>query len=727
MATKIDHVNVPKNNNTIQTCVLSVFSKTGQHKLCETYLLKHILSNKQYPDSTHPALTSLSPLTTPTNPIKDPPNLDTLSCHLCDVIFSSREEMLEHYRDDWHRYNLRLQLAGKKAVGEQEFGLLLSQDISSISGSDTSDDDVNRNTLTRTPPRLMLYCNIDNTVCSIFRELVHHPANTPDTLNQLLRNVSLIPERSRVAVLMQSAGHFAGAVFHGETIICHKSFHRYVVRAKGGTLQSVHDNSNFARSVGAQLRRAGEAALYHDIQELLRTWSDKLSVCDVIFLRIPAYNKQLFYAEGENFGFVKEDPRVRPVPVNTKRPTFTEVKRIHALMTSIFVHGNLEDFTTEEDDVIGSDRVGANFPNRDAMQDWFQALETEVVGRDTGKEDESAKKPKRSRRAKKNNKPSIESSDPKEAYFHQLMDACGKCDTPKVLSLLSEIGEPISFPVSNESADVIADATADVIADGSVEILEPAVELGSDEDWVLIEDPIEAVIEDTNLVEDLTIQETTQTEDSPNTLSDSVEICQSAEKTAVTSMVWEDLSDTEKRSVLQMTNAEGYTPLHLAAYKGFSPLIFHFLRYGADPTLKDKLGKVPYETSRDKPSRDAFRRFMFSFPTAYNYSVAKISSPLSPEMEEEQRKRKVEKKKSKSSGKKQKNGKKSEDEEVCKVLSKKEKRALEIEKQFLLSTVPTSGEKCAHCKQNLERDKFFEKYTYLYCSMHCLKKHRAAM
>lgn len=634
--------------------------------------------------------------------------------------------MLEHYREDWHRYNLRLQLAGKKAVGEQEFGLLLSQDISSISGSDTTDDDTNTNTLTKTPPRLMLYCNIDNTVCSIFRELVHHPANTPDTLNQLLRNVSLIPERSRVAVLMQSAGHFAGAVFHGDTIICHKSFHRYVVRAKGGTVQSVHDNSNFARSVGAQLRRAGEVALCQDIQELLRTWSDKLSVCDVIFLRIPVYSKQVFYAEGENFGFVKEDPRVRPVPVNTKRPTFTEVKRIHALMTSIFVHGSLDDFTTEEDDVIGSDRVGTSSPHRDVMQDLFQALEAEVVGRDTAKEEESAKKPKRSRRAKKNNKPDIESSDPKEVFFHQLMDACGKCDTPKVLSLLSEIGEPVSFPIPDESADITADITADV----SIEIPATAVELGSDEDWVLIEDPIEAVIEDSNLIEDLTIQDTTQVEDSPNTLSDSVEINplrQSADDTAVASKVWQDLSDAEKRSILQMANAEGYTPLHLAAYKGFSPLIFHFLRYGADPTLRDKLGKVPYETSRDKPSRDAFRRFMFSFPTAYNYSAAKISSSLSPEMEEEQRKRKVEKKKSKNSCKKQKSSKKQEGEDVCKVLSKKEKRALENEKQFLLSTVPTGGDRCAQCRQELERKKFFEQSSYLYCSMYCLRKHRAAV
>ena len=42
----------------------------------------------------------------------------------------------------------------------------------------------------------------------------------------------------------------------------HKTFHRYVVRAKRGTVQSVRDNQGAApKSGGASLRRYNEAAL----------------------------------------------------------------------------------------------------------------------------------------------------------------------------------------------------------------------------------------------------------------------------------------------------------------------------------------------------------------------------------------------------------------------------------------------------------------------------------
>ena len=40
----------------------------------------------------------------------------------------------------------------------------------------------------------------------------------------------------------------------------HKTFHRYVIRAKRGTVQSQHDLSKFAKSAGANIRRSQEAA-----------------------------------------------------------------------------------------------------------------------------------------------------------------------------------------------------------------------------------------------------------------------------------------------------------------------------------------------------------------------------------------------------------------------------------------------------------------------------------
>jgi hypothetical protein len=49
--------------------------------------------------------------------------------------------------------------------------------------------------------------------------------------------------------------------FWREESIIHKTFHRYVIRAKRGTVQSVHDKAGgHARSAGAQIRRQNEAA-----------------------------------------------------------------------------------------------------------------------------------------------------------------------------------------------------------------------------------------------------------------------------------------------------------------------------------------------------------------------------------------------------------------------------------------------------------------------------------
>ena len=46
----------------------------------------------------------------------------------------------------------------------------------------------------------------------------------------------------RWGVLMLGGGHFAGAVFHGDKPVIHKTFHCYTVRAKQGGGQSSADN-----------------------------------------------------------------------------------------------------------------------------------------------------------------------------------------------------------------------------------------------------------------------------------------------------------------------------------------------------------------------------------------------------------------------------------------------------------------------------------------------------
>jgi hypothetical protein len=56
---------------------------------------------------------------------------------------------------------------------------------------------------------------------------------------------------------MAAGGHFAIALFERDKIIQHKTFHKYIVRAKQGTAQTAHDQKTGgkARSAGANLRR----------------------------------------------------------------------------------------------------------------------------------------------------------------------------------------------------------------------------------------------------------------------------------------------------------------------------------------------------------------------------------------------------------------------------------------------------------------------------------------
>lgn len=65
-------------------------------------------------------------------------------------------------------------------------------------------------------------------------------------------------------ILMLGGGHFAGAIFQGEQVIFHKTFHCYTVRAGQGGSQSSRDNKSGGsqpKSAGASLRRYNEQAL----------------------------------------------------------------------------------------------------------------------------------------------------------------------------------------------------------------------------------------------------------------------------------------------------------------------------------------------------------------------------------------------------------------------------------------------------------------------------------
>ncbi|OVA07728.1 Ankyrin repeat [Macleaya cordata] len=291
------------------------------------------------------------------------------SCNTCKAEFESLLDQRSHFKSDHHRFNVKLNIAGKDTIKEEDFDELASDslfedyDISSISGSEDETEksslpgnDVHRRTGESVKRKLFIRLQTGEVV-SLWKCLLLN-----ETENLLFDNDKLDPEQNgggkyfkenelverlkslvheprdktqlRI-VLLASGGHFAGCVFDGNSVVAHKTFHRYVVRAKAGKKQSTKDASGrAAHSAGASLRRYNELALKKEIQELLAAWKPYFDVSSCIFINAPSNSRQLLFS-GEKPYFSDSRHIVRHVPVTVRRPTFKEAKRIYDHLTNM--------------------------------------------------------------------------------------------------------------------------------------------------------------------------------------------------------------------------------------------------------------------------------------------------------------------------------------------------------------------------------------------------------
>lgn len=199
-----------------------------------------------------------------------------VGCVSCGISsFGDGEAQREHVKCDWHRYNVKMRVLGRPTVSEDEFDALVEDDdLVSISGSDDDEhDDEYDGSGSREDGSLAPYCifrmraddSADPQSVGFWKCLAVPDARSRQTLttNAAYEDVCLAMEKEqRWAVIMLQGGHFAATVFevvrpsdrilhadktHGEfTDLCirevqHKSFHRYVVRAKAGGKQSDKD------------------------------------------------------------------------------------------------------------------------------------------------------------------------------------------------------------------------------------------------------------------------------------------------------------------------------------------------------------------------------------------------------------------------------------------------------------------------------------------------------
>lgn len=70
------------------------------------------------------------------------------------------------------------------------------------------------------------------------------------------------------------------------------------------------------------------------------SWSEHLQEASAVFIRAPSYNKSIFFG-GHAASLDKKDPRIRSIPFATRRATFREAQRVHAVLSTIHVYGKL--------------------------------------------------------------------------------------------------------------------------------------------------------------------------------------------------------------------------------------------------------------------------------------------------------------------------------------------------------------------------------------------------
>ncbi|GKZ01225.1 hypothetical protein MPSEU_001073800 [Mayamaea pseudoterrestris] len=170
---------------------------------------------------------------------------------------------------------------------------------------------------------------------------IHRISNSQLVLAESVSNLAnLLREQDKlILILCVRSGRFAGAVYQRDTCIVHTSSQRYTVRKGQGKAQSTQDGNRRPKSMGAQLRRAGEQLLKQDIQNTLTQWKHYIERSALILISCP---KTMLKDLLDGDALVKSDERIRRVPLDVGRPTFEAVGIIHAVLMTVTLREALE-------------------------------------------------------------------------------------------------------------------------------------------------------------------------------------------------------------------------------------------------------------------------------------------------------------------------------------------------------------------------------------------------
>ena len=153
------------------------------------------------------------------------------------------------------------------------------------------------------------------------------------TIARLYLDVGHTIKTKPVIVLLLRSGRFAGGVFINHNCVEHRVCTRYTVRKGQGGSQSARDNSKGkAKSMGAQLRRAGETALREDVRQTLESWERWMREAAIVFLSCPNTMKKALHEDCSKI-LPRGDVRLRRIPLSFKRPSYDAVCFVHKTLT----------------------------------------------------------------------------------------------------------------------------------------------------------------------------------------------------------------------------------------------------------------------------------------------------------------------------------------------------------------------------------------------------------
>ncbi|PIK54085.1 putative ankyrin repeat and zinc finger domain-containing protein 1-like [Apostichopus japonicus] len=640
-----------------------------------------------------------------------------MSCSLCGSSFQSRPQQTDHYKLDWHRFNLKQSIMGKPSVSAEVFETMTGE-ISSISGSDDDDNDGDvadpttsntndsttnqRNRDTKESSRRLpkvFFKNHQGQLVAVYRCLLQSKKEGLLTQSELVSRTTELPYKLQWAILMTAGGHFAAAIFNG--------------------------------SAGAALRRYNEAQLQENVGSLLRSWKEELDKCSCIFIRAPSYNRSVIFS-GKKAFLQSHDKRIRTIPFPTRRPTLKEVQRVWNVLSSVEYFDDAEaaeskffsppvsqklkvdikdedssrNDENETESLSISEEVetsagvkfekkdekqaeGDNLGQSDGSDGSIELVLEEVTSLTSHLRESDIFIPKQRRRRKKKtptSKPETSLQDKQLRKIQATMFTCCKTgDEDTFERKMSQLRQKITQDIEAEMEKTISQSET-ISSDGIEDKTDGATLKGDSE----------------------TMSETKQIFSAASVISDTskneriVSPCkqQASNFDLLQNVKKEQEVNSRIESILnEKLDASGNILLHVAAIEGHSILLWKLLSYGANPAIKNGKSLPPFAVSKNKTIRQDFRRFMGEFPDRFDYKTAQIPAPLSAEeeavrinkaAEKRREQKKIKRQKQKEQKEKQQRVEEEErEQQIFAALSDREKRAIAAEKRLESQLIST--------------------------------------